>query len=73
MYSKEVVGMPPHLSSYGVGGMYHTYLQPASVGFFLMGFRCSIHTSASIAFERSRYALFNAEKIVEKYYRTPEW
>ena len=27
-----------------------------------MGFRCSIHTSASIAFERSRYALLNAEK-----------
>jgi hypothetical protein len=38
-----------------------------------MDFRGSIHTLALMPLERSDYALFNAEKIVEKYYRTPEW
>ena len=36
-------------------------------------FASCIHTSQLMPFARPRYALFNAAKIIEKYYRTPEW
>ena len=43
------------------------FLHVFVVGGFLMDFRGSVHTSALMPFARSRYALFNAAKIAEKY------